>query len=272
MKTCRIGNTGDPLDSPQCFGAGSLYSSSVTDNCRVAPVVDEDVGVIDPLASDNGGTLGGVLSTLPGCNPIQAGPGKATQQSGCGAPTLLGARDPNVPLKADPATSTSTSTSTTFTPTSIPTSASVEASSVVQDSSTSASSVPQSPSETPSAGATLPAGWTSSGCYSDKVNPRSLGTQPEWWGEPITSSNCVKHCDSIGKSIAGTENGGQCFCGNALVNSVAITGLCSSPCNGNSNEICGGPGALSIYKKSGGYKVRRVHRHRRTGHGILAAS
>lgn len=45
MKTCNIGNTGDPLDSPQCFGAGSLRSSSETENSRVSPSVNEDVGL-----------------------------------------------------------------------------------------------------------------------------------------------------------------------------------------------------------------------------------
>lgn len=45
MKTCNIGNTGDPLDSPQCFGAGSLRSSSEAENSRVSPSVNEDVGL-----------------------------------------------------------------------------------------------------------------------------------------------------------------------------------------------------------------------------------
>lgn len=265
MKTCDIGNTGSPLDSPQCFGAGSLRSSEEADNCRVPSLsVIEEVGLIERLGIDHSDTYGGVLPALPGCNPVQAGPENAVPQSGCGAPTVLNGRSPNVPL--NPPTSTSTSTSVS-TPGPTPT----KASSAIQVSSTKTSSVQKSPSETPSAGVKLPNGWASSGCYSDKVNPRSLDPQPQYWGEPITSSNCVKHCDSIGKSIAGTENGGQCFCGNTLSNSVAVPGKCISPCVGDVKEQCGGPGALSLYKKTG-YKARRVHKHRRGGHGIHAAS
>jgi hypothetical protein len=33
----------------------------------------------------------GVLPRLPGCNPVQDGPGNATQQTGCGAPTQTSA-------------------------------------------------------------------------------------------------------------------------------------------------------------------------------------
>lgn len=245
MKGCNIGNTGDPLDSPQCFGAGSLRSSSEADNCRAPTVVNENVGLLSPTESDYSGTKGGVLDTLPGCNQIQAGPQDATQQKGCGAVTALNGQPV---VRAPPPSSTSTKAA-------------------VQASPTKAS-----PSETPSSGVTLPAGWTSTGCFSDTVSPRSLGTRQEWWGEPITSSNCVKHCDSIGKPIAGTEFGGQCFCGTKLVNSVAAPGKCSFPCVGNPKEQCGGSATLSIFKKTGGSKSRRAHHHRRSGHGIMAAS
>lgn len=39
------------------------------------------------------------LSALPGCNPIQAGPGRAVPNSGCGAPTTWIGSDPG-PTKA----------------------------------------------------------------------------------------------------------------------------------------------------------------------------
>jgi hypothetical protein len=32
----------------------------------------------------------GHLPALPGCNPIQSGPGEATVMTGCGAPTTIG--------------------------------------------------------------------------------------------------------------------------------------------------------------------------------------
>lgn len=251
IKSCNIGNTGDPLDSPQCFGAGSLRSSSEAENCRVAPSVNEDVGLLDQTASDGRNTYGGVLATLPGCNPVQAGPEAATQNTGCGATTVLNgqavARAPKQP--------SSTSTE-----------APVKASSAVKASSTK-----PAPSEPPSTVVALPAGWTSTGCFSDNVNHRVLGPSLEWWGVPITSSNCVKHCDSIGKSIAGTENGGQCFCGNHLTNSVAAPGKCNFPCVGNPKEKCGGSATLSIFKKTAAHRVRRAHHPRRSSFGVPAA-
>lgn len=255
IKTCNIGNTGDPLDSPQCFGAGSLRSSSEADNCRAPTVVNEDVGLINPTESDHSGTYGGVLETLPGCNPIQAGPADASQKSGCGATTVLNGQ---AVIRAPPPNLSSTSTKT---PVKTSTTALVKT-----------SSIKTSPSETPSAGVILPAGWTSAGCFSDKVSPRSLGSRMEWWGEPVTSSNCVKHCNSIGQSIAGTEFGSQCFCGSRLINSVAAPGKCNFPCVGNSKERCGGSATLSIFKKTSSSKVKRVHHHRRSGHGVVAAS
>lgn len=67
----------------------------------------------------------------------------------------------------------------------------------------------------------------------------------------MTSSGCAKYCSDKGFSIAGTENGGQCFCGNSLSMSKQATSGCSTACNGNANEMCGGPGLLSIFMKSG---------------------
>lgn len=227
MRTCNIGNTGDPLDSTQCFGAGSLRSSSEADNCRVPPSVNEDVGLRDLIATDNSDTRGGVLAALPGCNPIQAGPGDATQQSGCGATTQLnGSPSPAPVIRAVSPSSSSTSSSTKLSST---------------------------PSPSPASGApkSLTPGWTYSGCFTDTITPRSLGSgRFEYWGKPITSSGCISHCDSLGKKIAGTENGGQCFCGDVLVGSKpANAGACGIPCEGGKEEVCGGRAVMSVFKK-----------------------
>lgn len=249
MKTCNIGNTGDPLDSPQCFGAGSLRSSDEADNCRAQSQVNEDVGLVDQLATDHSNTLGGVLPKLPGCNPIQYGPQKATKQTCDGAPA------PAAPAPVKIASSASTTPATTK---------AVSVSSATATSSTKAAPPTTSPSQAPTTkdtakGVTVPSGWAYSGCYTDNVNPRSLGTQPEWWGQQITSSNCISHCKSNGYSMAGTENGGQCFCGNGLQKSKLASGKCTSPCAGNQGEACGGPGALSVFKSA---TNKRKYRHR----------
>lgn len=263
MKACNIGNTGDPLDSPQCFGAGSLRSSDEADSCRATDQVGEDVGLVDKLATDNSHTRGGVLAALPGCNPIQAGPQKATPQT-CGgsAPAPAAPVKPaasSSPLPVKPATSSTPVVQTKAA--SVPPAGTT----LHSTSSTKIATAAASPSKAPSAGGTatgvtIPSGWVYSGCYTDNLNPRSLGKQPEWWGQQITSTNCIAHCKSIGYSIAGTENEGQCFCGNDLKQSQPAPGKCNSPCVGNKGEICGGPGVLSIFKASGKSKHKYMHR------------
>ena len=82
MPTCRPGNTGNPpLSDDSCFGKyGGTYTLAEMNACRVKPTVNEDVGwqygeVDNPVGGKL--TYGGVLDALPGCNPIQPGPGPA---------------------------------------------------------------------------------------------------------------------------------------------------------------------------------------------------
>ena len=287
MKTCNVGNTAYPLDSPECFGAGSLYDDNTQNTCRVKQMVDEDIGIQVQggiAATDNGGVKGGVLSALPGCNPIQQGPGNATPRSGCGAPTTLSGVVNSVPKTpgniANSVTGSQSSSSgagkvagssnkpattlaqvaTPVAPVSQKPSTTTSASSPAETSTQSSGSTGSSTGKSikVSSGAT----WVDSGCWTDKVNPRSLGTgNPEWWGVQISGTNCADHCDKIGASISGTENGGQCFCGTSLKKSTsADSSKCSAACNGDKSQKCGGPGFLSVYKKSGAKKPRS-HRH-----------
>lgn len=265
MKGCDSGNTGQGLDVPQCFGPGSLQDNNVADNCRATREIDEDVGLVDQLAADHGNTLGGVLSALPGCNPIQPGPGKATKQT-CGGIVAPPVAIP-APVTKPKATSVSPVANTT------PAAASKKPTSTA--AAQKPTSAATSPSQAPStggtaAGVTIPVGWNYLGCYSDNLNPRSLGKQGVWYGQPITSSNCIAHCKSIGMTLAGTENGGQCFCGNELKQSKPTPGKCTTPCSANTHEMCGGSGTLSVFKSSGKSKPR--HRHRRSAHGFAIAS
>lgn len=98
MSTCKPGNTGNPpLSDDSCFGKfGGTYSYAEMNNCRVKPTVNEPVGwnygeVDNPV----GGVLtyGGVLPKLPGCNPIQPGPGKASIQN-CGGSSPTSSTEP----------------------------------------------------------------------------------------------------------------------------------------------------------------------------------
>ncbi|KAI9813477.1 MAG: hypothetical protein M1827_004153 [Pycnora praestabilis] len=54
----------------------TLTSDNAATGCIIPPSINEQVS--------------GVLTALPGCNPIQSGPGEAVSKSGCGAPTTVG--------------------------------------------------------------------------------------------------------------------------------------------------------------------------------------
>ena len=126
-----------------------------------------------------------------------------------------------------------------------------------------------SSSSTSGTAPTLPSGWSSLGCYTDSVNPRALPVTG-WWGNATTSSGCVAGCEAEGYAFAGTENAGQCFCGNDLVQSVKTTG-CDLPCTGEGGEICGAAGKLSLFGKKSVSRVKR-HRHRGRAHGVGVVS
>ncbi|KAF2140362.1 uncharacterized protein K452DRAFT_274083 [Aplosporella prunicola CBS 121167] len=64
MKTCNIGESGDPLSD--CF---EVWTNEERDACVQSPLVDEEVR--------------GWLDRLPGCNPVQRGPARATAPADC---------------------------------------------------------------------------------------------------------------------------------------------------------------------------------------------
>ena len=101
-----------------------------------------------------------------------------------------------------------------------------------------------------SAATGLPTGWAYYGCYVDGVNGRILQNQQPDNTAGNTIESCVALCAGQGYSIAGTEYSVQCFCGNAIYNGGALAAQqsdCNSACSGNSNEMCGAGGRLSVY-------------------------
>ena len=266
MKGCH----GYDLKSDQCFGANGVFTDPEKQSCKIKSVVPEDNGTTKPLKA------------LPGCNPIQPAPGPATIQTNCpnvvtsfGDAGGLGSDSSDTGSTPVKATTMATSASSIAT-TKSSTSTSVTVAENYVTPTTTKNSAPVSPSETStstssdstssdstSIKADDASTWTSDGCYVDQVNPRTLATVG-WFGKPITNSECSKGCSKMGFSIAGTENGGQCFCGNELVGSKKVeSSECNSSCNGDSSQMCGGSARLSVYKKTSGKKSKmsRAHRH-----------
>lgn len=75
-----------------------------------------------------------------------------------------------------------------------------------------------------------------------------------WSALPMTAAVCVQHCQDNSFSYAGTEWGGECYCGNELTDGTvqAADGDCSKSCVGDANTVCGGAGRLNLYKLKDG--------------------
>lgn len=106
-------------------------------------------------------------------------------------------------------------------------------------------------------------GYSYAGCYADQESSRALsGVAFADVGKgAVSSSACVEYCEEKGYSVAGTEYGGQCFCGQNLPSQTVDASKCAMACEGDANEICGGSLALSVYSKSGASKEKRKSRH-----------
>jgi hypothetical protein len=95
----------------------------------------------------------------------------------------------------------------------------------------------------------LPSGWTYQDCISDQVGARTLPVEEEF-SSMNTATTCLNYCSSQGYSVAGLEYSQECYCGTladiSASNATASTN-CNMACSGDSDFICGGPGALNYY-------------------------
>ncbi|KAF8418952.1 WSC-domain-containing protein [Tirmania nivea] len=95
------------------------------------------------------------------------------------------------------------------------------------------------------------ANWVSKGCYLDQVNPSRTLPKMGSWGEKITNSGCINYCQSKSFKYAGTEYGGQCYCGNDIsLGKPMPAANCNMACEGNPKEMCGGPGRLTLWENT----------------------
>jgi hypothetical protein len=83
------------------------------------------------------------------------------------------------------------------------------------------------------------------GCYRDNRNRDLKGfmiTLPD-----MTPNKCINICKDKGFKYAGLQYSSYCFCGNSY-GKYGQADNCNMKCNGNSNQICGGSWANSIYE------------------------
>ncbi|KFH48018.1 putative fungistatic metabolite-like protein [Hapsidospora chrysogenum ATCC 11550] len=110
------------------------------------------------------------------------------------------------------------------------------------------------------------------GCYKDTEERALSGLVNPDIGE-VSNEKCILYCMKAGFSLAGTEYGGECYCGNELAVSEKLDeGACALPCDGDEAATCGGDWALSVYSAKGEAKIksrksrRHLHAHHLHGH------
>ncbi|KAG6890187.1 hypothetical protein C0995_010892 [Termitomyces sp. Mi166 len=82
-----------------------------------------------------------------------------------------------------------------------------------------------------------------------------------------TIQSCVTACASQNYTVAGTEFGDECYCGNTLVEGavLAADSTCNMGCAGNTTQACGGPNRVSVYSSTGNVTILPVPTPLQTG-------
>lgn len=91
-----------------------------------------------------------------------------------------------------------------------------------------------------------PKTYTSKGCYSEPQNSRALAAKT-FNSAVMTVEVCAAGC--AGYAYFGLEYYHECYCGNfiAAESSELTTDKCNFPCDGDSEQKCGGDWALNMY-------------------------
>jgi len=86
------------------------------------------------------------------------------------------------------------------------------------------------------------------GCYTDISTARTLAASAAV-SPNMTVETCIAFCTAGDYIFAGVEFGQECYCDSTIQIPGVKTSLssCTQPCAGNSEEICGGPGVLTVF-------------------------
>ncbi|KAI5199776.1 hypothetical protein E4T39_06075 [Aureobasidium subglaciale] len=86
-----------------------------------------------------------------------------------------------------------------------------------------------------------------SGCHNESTSGHALSATSYSDGKNMTLENCAAFCN--GYKYFGVEYSAECYCGSSFGpgSAIAPDSTCSMLCSGNQQELCGGPGALSVY-------------------------
>jgi len=91
-----------------------------------------------------------------------------------------------------------------------------------------------------------PTSYAYLGCYADQSN-RDVSVDLVSWSADMTVETCYGLALAASATYFSVQDSGQCFAGNSYGRYGLSTG-CNQQCTGNSNEICGGTWANSVYQ------------------------
>ncbi|KAK0722840.1 hypothetical protein B0T26DRAFT_619096, partial [Lasiosphaeria miniovina] len=211
----------------------------------------------------------GSMTKLPGNNPLSGykyGTGASSGSAGAGAP----ASQPQAssPPKQSPPAQTSSSSQAAPAPPNTPaagvTTTVLDTTTVWMTTTAYGKDGAAAPTGAPAPGNQPDvAGFKYAGCFKDGQTRTLSGEIRPNLGK-ISNTNCVTYCTSKGFKVAGTEYGGQCYCGNTLAGSAKLAeSACSMKCEGAAGQTCGGSWALSVYTKDGTIPSAPAKRHLR---------
>ncbi|KAH9909039.1 putative glyoxal oxidase [Xylariomycetidae sp. FL2044] len=233
--TSSVFNSSSP-DSPPVVTSSTSFSTSSTDTRSFNATSFSSTGGGSDIASST--TAG---SSIASSTSFTAPVTNTTTPSTSFTASLTNTTTPSITFTS-PANSTAPSTSFTapVTNTTTPSTSSV----VPPTNSISTSTTSSSPSSSP-----FPSGWTYQGCWQDGPNGRIMNTYQDANNPNLTQQSCAQLCKSKGYSVSGTEYYTQCFCSNAIYNGgrQGDPSKCTTPCGGDSTQMCGGPGYLTIW-------------------------
>ena len=89
--------------------------------------------------------------------------------------------------------------------------------------------------------------YISLGCYTEPSKAQALDSAMIA-GDDMTLEKCATFCSDSSYKYMAIEYGRECYCGNSITPGSAKTpGGCTTPCKGNSTQLCGGPSWLQMY-------------------------
>src|SRR5277367_825121 len=90
--------------------------------------------------------------------------------------------------------------------------------------------------------------YTYQGCMTNFASKALVQSENTNFGN-LTNEKCIDYCRNKGYSIAGTQSGSQCFCGNTLTSTTLVIdeNACATSCTGDNTQVCGDNQKLSVY-------------------------